>query len=105
MKLGKVRFKQLATRDLDALSRYIARSSVENALRFLEAVERDAARLASMPGIGRKREFRNPRLHDVRSWPIGGFENFLIFYRPVRQGIEVVRVLHGARNIARIFRQ
>jgi plasmid stabilization system protein ParE len=34
---------------------------------------------------------------------VSGFELISIFYRPTDHGIEVARVLHGARDIARIF--
>lgn len=36
----------------------------------------------------------------LRRWPIPGFRNYLIFYRPMENGVEIVRVLHGARDIA-----
>jgi toxin ParE1/3/4 len=32
-------------------------------------------------------------------WPIKGFANYLIFYRMRSNSIEIVRVLHGARDI------
>ncbi|MBI4604738.1 MAG: type II toxin-antitoxin system RelE/ParE family toxin [Planctomycetes bacterium] len=32
-----------------------------------------------------------------------GFEQHLVFYRPVEDGIEVVRVLHGARDLRAIL--
>lgn len=47
--------------------------------------------------MGRKRDELVPNL---RSFPVG---NYLIFYRPINQGIEVLRVLHGARDIPSIF--
>ena len=36
-------------------------------------------------------------------WPVRGFEKHVIFYRPVATGIDVVRVLHAARDIEAIF--
>ena len=36
----------------------------------------------------------------MRSFPIG---KYLIFYKRVDSGIEVVRVVHGARNLRKIF--
>jgi toxin ParE1/3/4 len=36
-------------------------------------------------------------------WPIGGFEKYLIFYLPLPDGIDVIRVVHGARDIERLF--
>lgn len=49
------------------------------------------------------REFQHPKAAGIRSWSITGFPNHLIFYRPVEGGIEVLRVLHGARDINAIF--
>jgi len=39
---------------------------------------------------------------DVRSLPLG---KYLIIYRPVKGGIELVRFVHGARNLRRLFRR
>jgi toxin ParE1/3/4 len=36
----------------------------------------------------------------LRSLSVG---NYLIFYRPLADGIEIVRVLHGARDIDSLF--
>ncbi len=41
----------------------------------------------------------------IRRWRVNDFENFLIFYRPIDDGIEVIRVLHGARDIESLFSQ
>ncbi len=38
-------------------------------------------------------------------WPIPGFKKYLIFYRPIRNGIEVGRVLHGAMDLPRELRK
>ncbi|MFC1707767.1 DDE-type integrase/transposase/recombinase [Planctomycetota bacterium] len=42
-------------------------------------------------------------LAGIRMWSIRGFKNHLIFYRPSPEGLDVVRVLHGARDIPRIL--
>lgn len=49
--------------------------------------------LARQPLIG---ESRNDLGRNVREVPIG---NYVIFYRPIAGGVEVIRVLHAARNI------
>lgn len=38
-------------------------------------------------------------LPGLRSFRVKDFANHRIFYRPREQGIEVVRVLHGARDL------
>lgn len=52
-----------------------------------------------MPGIGERHKSRRPRLAELRIFRVKGFENHLVFYRPIEAGIEVVRILHGARDI------
>jgi len=55
--------------------------------------------------MGRQRGFRNPHAQNVRSFPLKGFPNHLVYYRAVEGGIEVLRVLHGARDIDAIFEE
>lgn len=54
--------------------------------------------------MGAVREFKCPELIGLRSWSIRAFENYLIFYFQTEAGIDVVRVLHGARDLERIFK-
>ncbi len=53
--------------------------------------------LADMPGMGAPREHGG--LKGLRMWPVRGFERHLIFYRPIEDGIEVIRVLHASRDL------
>jgi toxin ParE1/3/4 len=92
-----------AKADLDEQSRYIARDSLDAALRFLDAAESAFDRLRSLPEIGKGRKFQNPALSNVRSWPIQGFEKYVIFYRADSTGVDVLRIIHAARNLAAIF--
>lgn len=53
--------------------------------------------------MGEAFQNRNPRLWGLRRVPITGFGNYLIFYRPIEGGIEVVRVIHGARDLPSVL--
>ena len=79
-------------------------ASVDVARRFLHAANVSFQALAKMPELGAQRTFRNPRWSSVRAWPVKGFERYLIFYRPLTDGVEILRVIHGARDIERLFR-
>jgi toxin ParE1/3/4 len=92
-----------ANRDLIECFVYIGSDSEESATRFLRAAEETFVDLAAMPGMGVATSLGEPGDQSLRRWRIRGFENFLIFYRPIEDGIEVIRVLHGAREIERIF--
>ena len=56
-------------------------------------------RLAGKPGIGTRYEPDEPLYGDLRYFPVARFRDDIIFYRPIPGGIEVYRVLHGARDI------
>jgi toxin ParE1/3/4 len=94
-----------AERDLIEHFSYIARNSDEPmARRFLTAAYATFDQLAQMPRMGSSRRFRNPRFSNVRMWRVEGFEKHLIFYRPLDDGIRVLRLLYGSRDIERLFR-
>jgi toxin ParE1/3/4 len=73
--------------------------------RYLAAVQRTSGRLLASPGLGPSREYLNPRLEGLRMFPVRGFEKHLDFYRPTPDGIEIVRVLHAARDLERLLRR
>jgi toxin ParE1/3/4 len=93
-----------AVRDMEDFAVYLAARNVAVADRFLDSCMSDFQRLSEMPGMGARREFRNPKASGIRSWPLSGFPNYLIIYRPVDVGVEILRILHGARDIESIFR-
>ena len=94
-----------AIRDLSDIAVYLAEESGNDdlAFRFLDAAEASFEHVAAMPAMGVEREYRDPALADIRMWRIAGFANYLIFYRPAENGIEIIRVLHAKRDIAALF--
>ena len=72
---------------------------METALRFYDAAALTFETIARMPGIGERRGSPKSRLVDLRVWRMEGFGKHLIFYRATDDGVEIVRVLHGARDI------
>lgn len=100
----RVFFRPEAERDLDEQAEYIASErSIDAALKFYEAAEETLALILAHPRLGVARRFRNPLLVGLRVCVVSGFEKHLIFYRPAKGGIEVIRVLHGARDIDRLL--
>jgi plasmid stabilization system protein ParE len=99
----RVRVFPAADRDIDAHIAFISRERPEAALRFLDAVATTFDHIARMPGMGSARNYRNPRLAGLRMIPVSGFETFLIFYIFTTRTVDIVRVLHTARNIGKIF--
>jgi toxin ParE1/3/4 len=92
-------FTREADQYLEGIHHFIARDSPSRADRFGDRLEAVCQDLADMPGMG-------------RVWPdLGGgmrrflFGDYLIYYRPSADGVEILRVLHGARDIRRALRQ
>jgi hypothetical protein len=54
---------------------------------------------------GQRCNFASDMAEGIRVWPANGFRNPLIFYRPMNEGVEIVRVLHGARDIESLFHE
>jgi toxin ParE1/3/4 len=87
-------------RDLAEIYAWIYSDAPAAAERFLDAFRKTLILLCEHPLIGRRRHFR---AQGLRSWRIKGFENYLVFYCPTSQELQVVRVLHGARDLRSIF--
>jgi toxin ParE1/3/4 len=89
-----------AERDLIEHFAFIARDKVEPAERFLNVAEGHFKLLAANPYLGQAWESLLPQLADVRVSPLpGAFHRYLVFYRSVERGIEVLTVLHGSRDL------
>jgi toxin ParE1/3/4 len=82
---------------LDEIWLYIARDNPYAADKYIRAIVSRFPMLASMPLMGRERSELSPRL---RSFVVG---RHVIFYRPFMGGIEVARVLDGARDLPPLF--
>ena len=96
--MSRLRFAFEARKDVDEIWDSVAgRGGVDTAERFVNALEKRCRLLAATPEAGRRREELAPGL---RSFPVG---MYVIFYRRAKRGIEIARVLRGARDMAQLF--
>ena len=86
-----------ADEDMFQIALYIAHDNLEAALRQIDKFEAAFDKLGEFPGIGRSREELGSNL---RSYVIG---KYVVFYREMAAGVEIVRVIHGARDIEKQF--
>jgi plasmid stabilization system protein ParE len=68
------------------------------ARRFLDDVAHTFTRLHRFPNLGRPWPTRNPAIAGLRRLPLQHFP-LSVFYRPTRTAIEIIRVLHHARDL------
>ena len=85
-----------ADRDLGQVVQHIAKDNLSAASSWLNQTEAFFQLLATQPEMGQR--WRSRRLGELRRHAHG---NYVIYYRPITNGVEIVRVLHGARDQGR----
>jgi toxin ParE1/3/4 len=86
-----------AKADLIEIWDYIADDSETRADAFIETIDKKFHALVDAPYLGIARDEIETNL---RSFPVG---RYVIFYRRITEGIEIIRILHGARDLNVIF--
>lgn len=81
-----------AYHDLFEIVSYIASRDARAATKLSDEIERTCTLLAESPGAGQARDELRPGMRFI---PIG---NYLVFYREWPDGVQIIRVIHGARN-------
>ena len=103
--MARIRKRDAAKRDLvRQWVWYAENASIEVADRFLEAADSTLATLARQPESGIRTFMTRPGLRGMRRFPVGdGFEQILLFYFPLPDGVDLVRVVHGSQNLERLL--
>ncbi|MGY6215769.1 type II toxin-antitoxin system RelE/ParE family toxin [Methylolobus aquaticus] len=93
-----ITLSQKAKQDLQAIWAYIANDKPRAADQTLDTINERVQLLADNPKLGPLRTDIAP---DLRYLVIN---NYLVLYRETAEGVFIVRVLHGARNLSAILR-
>lgn len=94
-----------AEHDVDEQAYYLAKNASPGiGHKFLVAAHETFALLATQPEMGWRAPIPNPRLRSLRVFRISGFQKMLVLYVPVESGVEIVRVIHGSRNLLSLLR-
>ncbi|MGA8150657.1 MAG: type II toxin-antitoxin system RelE/ParE family toxin [Terriglobales bacterium] len=88
----------LASRDLTEIWEYLSEDNIEAADRTLAALENAIRKLARQPGIGHLREDLADRRHRFLL-----VHSYLIVYQSPTKPLQVIRVLHAARDVQTIL--
>jgi toxin ParE1/3/4 len=95
--MSRVLFADSAKADLIEAWLFIAQESIVAADDVIDTINNDAQTLALQPMMGR---LRSELAEGVRSWPTS--TRYIMFYLPSENGINVLRVLHHARDIPNV---
>lgn len=97
--MRKLLIQPKARVDLLEIWHHIAQDNLSAANRVSQKLDEAIRRLADMPTKGHRRaDVRHP---DYRFWTV---YSFVIAYRFDEQTLSVVRVVHGRRNLKKLFR-
>jgi toxin ParE1/3/4 len=89
-------YSAAADEDLADIAAYIARDKPSAARRWVQTIREKCELLAGHPMMGEERPgFGVP---GCRSFSVG---NYVLFFRPIENGIEVARIVHGSRDLYR----
>jgi len=93
-----------ADADLAEVLTWLEERNPSAALSVLEAIDSTMQLLAGHPQLGVHPEYLpEERFASVRVHVVTKYPNYLIFYRPLGDGIHVLRILHGARDLPTQF--
>ncbi len=103
--MARVQKRDAAMRDLIAQWVWYAENAGINvADRFLEAAEYTLTLLSTQPESGSILFAGKAELQGMRRVPLSdGFEKILLFYFPLEDGVDLVRVVHGNRDLERLL--
>jgi toxin ParE1/3/4 len=95
--MGRIIQSPEAQNNLIEIWLYIAQENQAAADRLIDTINEKLILLSESSQLGQARPELAPLL---RSFPVN---KYLLFYRPIPGGIELVRVIHGARDIENLF--
>lgn len=84
--------------DLLKIVEYLEGDNPSAILKVVDALDDAMELLADNPGIGHLRPDLTDQ--DVRFWPVF---KYLVIYQPGTKPLQIVRVLHGRRDVGRLL--
>ena len=87
-----------ARQDLNDIWDYIANDNIEAADRVIDALDNAMIKLAKNPGIGHRRDELTDKRHRFLL-----VYSYLIVYRHETKPLQIIRVLHAARDVQSII--
>lgn len=94
-----VHIAETAKLDLQNIRDFVADYDAGAADKLVRELIKKFALLRDFPHIGRE---QNRLLVNLRSFVV---KDYLIFYQPLNDGIEILRVMHGAQDIEDVFKR
>ncbi len=100
----QLRIRAKAFQDLDERCRYIAQFNVRAATRFKANVYKTFQFLLDFPESGSLCEYERVPVEGLRFITVKKYKRFVVVFRPIPDGVEIVRIFYGSQDIEGILR-
>lgn len=90
---------KLASQDLNEIADYFAANNVRAGERFFDDFNRKCKQLVAFPNSGKSYDYI---YSDLKGVPLS---SYIIFYRVLKDGIEILRVISGRQDLFSVFQQ
>jgi toxin ParE1/3/4 len=97
--MGSYVFSKRAVEDLNDICEFLGKSNVKAASNLFDAVRKKCKLVAEFPNMGKD---YNWILTDLRGFII---DDYIIFYYPRQDGIDIVRIAYGRRDLKALFEE
>jgi len=95
--MGTYSFSEAAVADLEAIYEYVAQNDPDAAIKLFETIRQKCQTVTQFPNMGKQYDRLAPSLR--------GFilDDYIVFYFPREDGIDVSRVVSGYRDLETLF--
>ncbi len=92
-------FSEAAVKDLNQICEFIGRTNVKAASKLFDYIRQKCKLVASFPNMGK--DYSQIR-QNLRGFIV---DDYIVFYYPREDGIDIVRVAYGRRNLKALFEE
>lgn len=101
--MHRINSRPQAKDDVVDIADFLSHDSENAAVRFTHAVDETLLRIGLFPMAGWAVNSDLPELTGVKAVAVRGFPRYLIFFLVKHDHVEVVRIMHGARDYNAIW--
>lgn len=96
--MKRYRLTPSARGDVIDILAYVQEQSPAGAMKVLRELRAAFVLIAARPGVGHRRD--DLADETLRVWPV---LSYLVIYRPRTRPVQIIRVLHGARDLSALL--
>lgn len=97
--MGSYFFSELAVQDINEICEFMGKRNIKAASKLFDAIRQKCKLVSNFPNMGKDYSWIVPALR--------GFivDDYIVFYYPREDGIDIVRVVYGKRDLEALFEE